>query len=740
MRILLSGLFLFPFLLIAQSERQAENWHFGMGISIQFVNGPPTLNPPSAMDAFEGACSLSDTTGNLLFYSNGGGRLPGNGGPGGVDQDYGTIWNRNHEELYDMRGEEGGGFSARQSALAFPAPGNDPDRYYLFTMEEAEFDVGGAVAGQPQGRGLSYFVVDMSLNGGLGGVSQAEQQVYVPAYEGLDATPMEGAEGYWIATHNNQANAAGRLVIVPLSTTGLGEPVEIELPNGVGGRIKFSPDGRFLYQRGTVYAFDPVAGTVGGILGEYPTLSDNNATFTPDSRFLYGTQPIGPLSNVIVRHDVAEGSLLPIAALEEPGQTVITSGPFQIGPNGNIYFIEQVLDEQGAFSSLFGEIRCVSTGQPVVERAVLDLTSFGEGSVFPNSPPQFVDAIFRVSQQPDTLRLDTLEVVSCPSDNGMLAPRESGISYAWSTGDTTETILVEASGLYCVTITDECNVRIDCQRVQLESNENNPVVIESFLEDCEQFCVVDLNAESTFDSIRVIMGFNIPDGELPAFFDRWFPTDSLVFPKLPEAGAGESPYLFAFISGPCGVQLVNLLDLPYETPADFAARIELFETNTPCVGEELEFTIVTDGEVPITEVTWEDGSTDNPRTVIAELDATYLATVVSECLDTAFVEVNPEVEEFCDCEDAIPELITPNGDGTNDRFGLFTNCPVSDFTLIVYNRWGQPVFSTSDPGQRWDGTNDGTPANMDTYLYRMVFRFLDEEGLQEREGQFSLVR
>lgn len=731
---------LFPVLLFGQSSRQAENWHFGNGISIQFVGGVPLLDPPSSMSTFEGACSLSDTLGNLLFYSNGGGRLPGNGGPDGTDQDYGSIWNRNHEVMYDMRGEEGGGFSARQSAIAFPAPGDNPDLYYLFTMEEAEFDIGGSVPGQPVGRGLSYFTIDMSLNGGLGDLVLTDQRVYTPAYEGMDVTPMEGTNGYWVACHNNRSGADGRFVVTPVTEAGVGNPVEGALINGVGGRIKFSPDGRYLYQTGTVYAFDPATGTVGDVLGEYPMLSDANATFTPDSRFLYGTQPVGGLSNVVVRYAVESGEMLPVAALEQPGEITLANGPFQIGPTGNIYFAEQNFDPANGSTSSLSEIRCVSGLQPIVERGILDLTSFLDDGFFPNSPPQFVDAIFREEPQSDTVRLDTIAAVSCPNDNGEIGPRETGNGYRWSTGDTTETIIVEESGLYCVTITDECNVRIDCQDVTLESRVNDPVVTGAFLIDCQLFCEVTLNTETEFDSIRLITGFDVADGEAPPVFDGWFESDSLVFPKLRDPGPLENPYIFAFVRSTCGLQRINLTDLPFEGPPAFDARLETFESNIPCVGENIEFNIVSDSETPIAEVVWEDGATDNPRTVEAELNATYSATVISECLDTAFVETTPTVMEFCDCEDAIPEIITPNGDGTNDLFRLFSNCPVEDYTLLVYNRWGQAVFNSTNPGESWDGTNNGTPASMDVYLYRMVFRYPGEEEVQEREGQFSLVR
>jgi len=90
-------------------------------------------------------------------------------------------------------------------------------------------------------------------------------------------------------------------------------------------------------------------------------------------------------------------------------------------------------------------------------------------------------------------------------------------------------------------------------------------------------------------------------------------------------------------------------------------------------------------------------------------------------------------------EARFPDVITPNGDGTNDFFRLFAPLnTVTDYTLVIYNRWGQSVFESTDPLEDWDGTRNGTPQNMDTYLYVAKYRLNGAE--REEDGQFSLVR
>ncbi|PHI21243.1 hypothetical protein CEQ90_04285 [Lewinellaceae bacterium SD302] len=115
---------------------------------------------------------------------------------------------------------------------------------------------------------------------------------------------------------------------------------------------------------------------------------------------------------------------------------------------------------------------------------------------------------------------------------------------------------------------------------------------------------------------------------------------------------------------------------------------------------------------------------------------TYTLTYTSReggCSGTIGVSLVTQQATF-----AIPELITPNNDGVNDIFRLFYNGVVTDYQMLVFNRWGQVVFETNDPEQGWDGETDGEPQAMDVYLYRTKF---NQNGVaQERDGQFSLVR
>jgi gliding motility-associated-like protein len=86
----------------------------------------------------------------------------------------------------------------------------------------------------------------------------------------------------------------------------------------------------------------------------------------------------------------------------------------------------------------------------------------------------------------------------------------------------------------------------------------------------------------------------------------------------------------------------------------------------------------------------------------------------------------------------LPDAFSPNGDGMNDTFkpnGSFYD----NFQLIVYNRWGQSVFQTTDATTGWDGTVQGDRASEGQYVYKIVIT--DSTGKEfVKKGTVLLLR
>jgi gliding motility-associated-like protein len=86
----------------------------------------------------------------------------------------------------------------------------------------------------------------------------------------------------------------------------------------------------------------------------------------------------------------------------------------------------------------------------------------------------------------------------------------------------------------------------------------------------------------------------------------------------------------------------------------------------------------------------------------------------------------------------VPSAFTPNGDGKNDCFGVPHWGAVTDFSLNLYNRWGERVFETKDPSKCWNGVYKGVMQPGDVYVYWIKAK--THCGEVFRKGTFALIR
>lgn len=82
---------------------------------------------------------------------------------------------------------------------------------------------------------------------------------------------------------------------------------------------------------------------------------------------------------------------------------------------------------------------------------------------------------------------------------------------------------------------------------------------------------------------------------------------------------------------------------------------------------------------------------------------------------------------------------TPNNDGLNDCYGVKYWGVIEKFEFSIYNRWGERIFTTKNPGQCWDGTYKGVEQDGGVYVY-MIKANTTCEAEVFRKGTFVLVR
>ncbi|MFD1552027.1 hypothetical protein DNU06_00995 [Putridiphycobacter roseus] len=89
----------------------------------------------------------------------------------------------------------------------------------------------------------------------------------------------------------------------------------------------------------------------------------------------------------------------------------------------------------------------------------------------------------------------------------------------------------------------------------------------------------------------------------------------------------------------------------------------------------------------------------------------------------------------------VPNVFTPNGQGSNQewRFDVL-GIDIYDFSVLLFNRWGEVIWESRNPNAGWDGVYNGTPVNAGVYVWRMEFTSPTKNEKQILNGHVTLLR
>lgn len=164
------------------------------------------------------------------------------------------------------------------------------------------------------------------------------------------------------------------------------------------------------------------------------------------------------------------------------------------------------------------------------------------------------------------------------------------------------------------------------------------------------------------------------------------------------------------------------------TDASGCASLPSDCTPTVHVLPNVSFTYTTDGkevfidDQTVGSVTWDwdfdDGNLSNsndPSHVYLDY-GNYLVllqvTDVNGCTNSTsqIIELMEDI--------SVPNIITPNNDGDNDAFEVNTGS-VTNYQIIIQNRWGNVVYESTDPTKAWDGKSNGILVAEGVYFYQI---------------------
>jgi len=131
---------------------------------------------------------------------------------------------------------------------------------------------------------------------------------------------------------------------------------------------------------------------------------------------------------------------------------------------------------------------------------------------------------------------------------------------------------------------------------------------------------------------------------------------------------------------------------------------------------------------------WQDHSTNATFTVTKTGKYWVSVKDADGCTTSDTILVNVDCSEVY-----FPSGFTPNNDGKNDGFGPLGNVAgIKKYSFTVYNRWGQIVFASSNPYEKWDGKFKGTDIDLGSYVWFATYTLNYTQRTQK--GIVTLIR
>ncbi len=272
-----------------------------------------------------------------------------------------------------------------------------------------------------------------------------------------------------------------------------------------------------------------------------------------------------------------------------------------------------------------------------------------------------------------------------------------GATYTWSTGSTAPSISVSASGTYWLVVSNAGCIGADTANISIKPQP-----------------VVALGHDTVLCPGN---SFWLTSPEPPGTNYSWSTgsTDSSIL-----VSAAGIYSLDVDLNGCRASAAIHV------TIGD-SAVVSLGLDTSLCIGESLVLYAGSNDAI------WSNNSKGPSITV--QFPGVYWVRLPGQC-GAATDTINVD---FHICDIAFPSAFTPNGDGHNDVIGVVGTLKYyQDFSLSIYNRFGERVFYTENIYAGWDGIYNGAHQDLGTYFYMIFYSIGGHKHMMK--GDFQLIR
>jgi gliding motility-associated-like protein len=325
----------------------------------------------------------------------------------------------------------------------------------------------------------------------------------------------------------------------------------------------------------------------------------------------------------------------------------------------------------------------------------------------------------------------------CAGDTASLTATASGgdgnFSYSWLPGNlsgATVSVNPATTTTYSVIVADGCGTQPDTMTTTVTISPAPVVTVTSnVVNGCGPLCV-NFTGQSTGNCSSSSWDFG--DGNTSTSQN---PTNCFATP-----GTYDVTYTCTDANGCSGsVVMANMIQVFPNPTAEFTSSA-LYNTVTVSPGTPVDVCF-TDQSVGAVAWDWSFTTVSNQQNPCFTISDTgfYCAQLAivdaNGCRDTAF----HCIVALSEVQYSIPNVFTPNGDGTNDYF-IITATGLRDFHCEIYDRWGVLIAEWNDAAGGWDGhTTSGMEATDGVYYY--IMRLTDySDKVTEEKGFVHLIR
>ena len=717
-------------------------------VGLDYSSGTPVVQYTGIANGYEGIAHAEDGSGNILFYVNSNG-----------------VYNPTSGLIAGSAGIFADPSSTEINICPFVG---QPNKFYIIYNDETCSE-------------LYYTVVDMSLNGGQGGILQLNTLISNDYFsEGLEIVRKTCQNSYWLIAYKcgigfwkfsiDSAgitdNGLGVAYIDPPGYDGRGE---LDFHKGkIGIAFAFT-------QTGAVVDFDPVTGVFSNPITIAPAVSGTpggfyGCEFSPNADYVYFSRWYynGGVNLIRYNFNTQLYDFYTITSPQAPGGSDYGPGQIELAIDNKLYMGYSgthqiiVIDNPGASvpaisyitvtstislgcsdhiqSNLFesynftnsaacegdsvlfdiNQIQCAAGqvnflwdfGDPAsgaqntatIQSPSHLFTSSGNYQVTLYVSGAINDTIINSVQVSPVAMVELgVDTILCAGQTIVLdAGLSPGAVYNWSTGQTTQTITVNTSGIFVVDVALGACLTTDSIYVFYEL-----------------LPAVNLGPDQ-----------NLCDGEEVTLNIPAIPFTASVLWSDGSNGTslnvnGEGTYWLEIALTVCSRS--DTVEFNYfEVP-----QLNLTDSIFKCPGT----VVVVESGLAIDNYLWSDLSTASS---LSTADTGNFSLIVNNnvCGDTAYFYIG-DIDYLSGV--FMPNVFTPNNDAKNDEFTPRLTF-VDELEIMIFDRWGKEVFAEKSNGPSWDGSKAGTELPDGVYFYIAKYTETCTEQPKVLKGVLKLFR